>query len=141
MKQPPNPGPPLTDGLEICADDRPAFGDYARAVGLSGMVALVTGGGWFALALFTGALWGAVPVLIGILTGLAVLQFSPHRTVAMGAIAAAAALAAALLGYGLLWLPAVAGAAARALSWYHPVLLMVGMAVAFWLAGPRAEKQ
>lgn len=140
MNRPPDPGPPLTAGPEFCPDDPPSTGEYARAVGLAGLSALVMGCAWFAVALATGQFWGAALTLMGAVSGLVVLQASPHRSVAMGAIAVGAGLVAALLGYGLRWLPVVDPALAPGLAWYHPVLLAVGLYAGYWLAGPRSAR-
>lgn len=137
MNRPLDPGPPLTDGNEFCPDDPPSTGEYARAIALATLGALVMGSAWFAVALATGQFWGAALVIMGLVSGLVVLQASPHRSAAMGVIAAGAGLAAALLGYGLRWLPVVDPALALGgLSWYHPVLLVVGLGAGYWLAGP-----
>lgn len=138
MTRPLDPGPPLTAGDEPCLDAPPTGGEYARAAVIAALASLVGAGGWFLTALVTHRLWGVVSVVIGVVVGMAVHQAAGrHRALALGAIAAAATLAASGVGYALLWLPIVPPAVNRQFTWYQLAVIAIGALISFLLAGPR----
>lgn len=139
MGKPLDPGPPLTAGEEFCPDEPPSAHEYWRASFAAMALGTVLAGGWFVVAVATQRLWGVIVVLIGIALGLTVHRAAGrHRSYVMGAIAAGATLLAGILGYILLWMPFVSASVDRRIEWYHPLMLVLALFVAYRLAGPRA---
>ena len=142
MSGPLDPGPPLVAGEESCPQDPPTRGEFTRAITIAGIATLCGAAAQFLASLATQRVWGFVTVLFGVVIGLLVnWAAGRHRSVSLGIVAAVATLGAALFGYSLLWLPFVTPPVNRSLTWFHLIMLGVGLFIAYLLAGPRTEQR
>ncbi len=137
-----NPGPPLVPGDEFCPTEPPRTGDYIKAGGSATLAVLGGAAGLFAIAMATQRLWSFTSVLIGLLLGWAVHRAAGRRrSLWLGVMAAVATVESNAIGYGLLWLPFISPTHLnRQLNWEHFIMLAVGAAVAYRLAGPRTQR-
>lgn len=143
MGKPLDPGPPLTPADEFCACEPPSTMEYVKAAAIATLAVIGGAGGWFAVALVARRLLAFPSVLIGAVAGWAIHQVAGrHRSVALGAMAAAATVFAATFGYSLLWMPFVhQPAGSWGLSGYDFLMAGVGGFVAYRLAGPRGRSR
>ncbi len=134
-----NPGPPLLPEDEFCACQAPSTREYVRAAA-TGLGSLLAGAGaWLLVTLLMQRVSGAAFVLIGWGIGWAVHRAAGrHRSPALGFVAAGSSLFASLLGFALLWLPAMGRVPlSRRLTWYELVMIALGALVAYGQAAPR----
>lgn len=141
MSRPLNPGPPLTAEEEFCEHAPPTGMEYLKATGTAVLITLGGALSWFLIVLATRRLWGFSTVIIGVAAGWILNHAAGrHRSRPLGIMAASATVLAAMIGYGMLWLPFVDPKLAdRQFSWYDLVMQALGAFVAYRLAGPKAR--
>lgn len=143
MGHPFDPGPPLKAGTEYCPCEPPSPAAYAKALGAALLAILAGSAGWLVIGIVTGRLYSVTAVLIGLLAGWLVhIAAGRLRSIGLGIIAAAASILASGTGYALLWLPFLGKLPIdRQVSWYHLLMVAIGGAVAYSMAGQRTKSR
>jgi|GEM_PF-2584875 len=141
MRDRSNPGPPLTPAEEYCACQPPSTGEYLKALAASLLFSLAAAGAWLLVTLVMQQISGLTSVLIGLAAGWTVHRAAGrHSSTALGVVAATASILASLVGFALLWLPALARVPlTRRLTWYELLLIGLGALVAYRQAAPRGR--